>query len=285
MFSRVVRRTQLRRSGKIGAMTQIPAGWYPDPDPNQPVSAPGQKRQRYWDGQQWTEHVQPGVGQPAAPGGTLGGTQGGYDQGTATQDYQPMAPYAGGVQIARATTPDGQPLAGWWIRVAAFLIDTVIVSVVGALLGFTWVRQITEAYTDFIDQTRDAVRAGSAMPDTTDLMADIAGPLLAFSLLSLAVSFAYHAGFLKWKAATPGKLALGLRVRLRETPGPLSWATVVKRWVTQKGYAILTVVPILGSVIIIYPLLNGLWPLWDSRKQALHDKVAKTNVVRQRGAV
>jgi uncharacterized RDD family membrane protein YckC len=26
-------------------------------------------------------------------------------------------------------------------------------------------------------------------------------------------------------------------------------------------------------------LLNGLWPLWDDKKQGLHDKVAATNVV------
>jgi uncharacterized RDD family membrane protein YckC len=41
-------------------------------------------------------------------------------------------------------------------------------------------------------------------------------------------------------------------------------------------------VPILGSVLGLYPVLNLLWPLWDDKKQALHDKVAKTNVVRTR---
>jgi hypothetical protein len=33
-------------------MTQIPAGWYPDPAPQ---TLPG--RLRYWDGAAWTEHV------------------------------------------------------------------------------------------------------------------------------------------------------------------------------------------------------------------------------------
>jgi uncharacterized RDD family membrane protein YckC len=28
------------------------------------------------------------------------------------------------------------------------------------------------------------------------------------------------------------------------------------------------------------PLLDGLWPLWDKRNQALHDKVANTVVIR-----
>lgn len=41
-----------------------PAGWYPDPE------QPGQ--QRYWDGQQWTEHRAPLAPQPAAQWSTPG---------------------------------------------------------------------------------------------------------------------------------------------------------------------------------------------------------------------
>src|SRR4051794_6622218 len=33
--------------------------------------------------------------------------------------------------------------------------------------------------------------------------------------------------------ATPGKLLLGLRVRLRETPGPMPLGTILVRWLTQ----------------------------------------------------
>ena len=42
---------------------------------------------------------------------------------------------------------------------------------------------------------------------------------------------------------------------------------------------LLNVVPGIGSVASLFPLLDGLWPLWDRKKQALHDKAAKTNVV------
>ena len=37
-----------------------------------------------------------------------------------------------------------------------------------------------------------------------------------------------------------------------------------------------------GSIGGIYSLLNYLWPIWDDKNQALHDKLAKTNVVRIR---
>ena len=36
----------------------------------------------------------------------------------------------------------------------------------------------------------------------------------------------------------------------------------------------------IGSLIFYVPwLLDGLWPLWDDRNQALHDKVANTFVI------
>lgn len=258
-------------------MTQIPAGWYPDPDPQQPEP----KGQRYWDGQQWTEHVQPAPGQPA-PAQTAYGEPG---PGGAPA-YTPMAPYGGGVQIARATTPDGQELAGWWMRVAAYLMDGVIVGVLSVIVALPWMRQIFDAYGDFFASAVDAAESGSGtVPGQAELMAEIAGPLVTVSLIGLAISLVYHATFLRWKAATPGKLALGLRVRLRETPGQLSWGTILKRWFGQFGYALLSAVPVLGSVASLYPLIDGLWPLWDTKKQALHDKIAATNVVRQRNSV
>ena len=47
-------------------MTQIPAGWYPDPASGQPgpygEPGPVPQGQRYWDGTGWTEHVAAGAG-------------------------------------------------------------------------------------------------------------------------------------------------------------------------------------------------------------------------------
>ncbi len=240
-------------------MTQIPAGWYPDPDPNAPGGPNGQ---RWWDGTQWTEHIQPGAGQGMA-GQAVG----------APVQYGAAAP---------ATTPDGQPLAGWWQRVGAYVIDVLIVSPIALLLAWPWVRQIGSAYAELIDEALRSAEQGGVVPDQAQLMADIAGPLAVLTVIGIVVNFVYHVSFLKWKAATPGKFVLGLRVRLRETPGALSWGTVLLRWLGQNWYAAMSVVPLLGSLASLYPLLDGLWPLWDSKKQALHDKVAKTNVVRIR---
>ena len=86
-----------------------------------------------------------------------------------------------------------------------------------------------------------------------------------------------------WQQATPGKLLLGLRVRLRERPGPMPLPTVLLRWVGQFGVGRrLGLIPFVGTIGSIYSLLDYLWPLWDDKKQAIHDKIAKTNVVRVR---
>jgi uncharacterized RDD family membrane protein YckC len=93
------------------------------------------------------------------------------------------------------------------------------------------------------------------------------------------VRFVYEVGFLKGFAATPGKMVLGLQVRLRSRPGPLPWGTVLLRWFSQFGYGLLSVIPFVGYVSSVYWLLDYLWPLWDGKRQALHDKAAATNVV------
>ena len=38
-------------------------------------------------------------------------------------------------------------------------------------------------------------------------------------------------------------------------------------------------VPFISGIYFIIFLLDGQWPLWDDKRQALHDKVASTQVV------
>jgi uncharacterized RDD family membrane protein YckC len=235
---------------------QIPAGWYADPAPAEPGRPP---QQRYWDGQQWTEHLAP-----------AGGPSGGQAAGPT---YGPPP----------ATTPDGQRLSGWWMRVWAYLLDALVVFSLATAIGWPFMHKVVNAYSDFFSQAVRAAENGTTPPSQSDLLSQIAGPLAGFVAVYVAVSFVYQVGFLKTLQATPGKLALGLRVRLRERPGPMSWGTVILRWLVQNAASFVSVIPVLGTVAGLYPLLDGLWPLWDEKKQALHDKAARTNVVRVRG--
>jgi uncharacterized RDD family membrane protein YckC len=247
-------------------------GWHPDPVP----PPPGQPAQlRYWDGTRWTEHTAPA--QPPAAGQ-------GYGVPPAYAGIYGAGPAQGAVHAgSKATTPDGVPLAGWWHRVGAFLIDSIIVGVVAALLALPWLRDAIDLYGGWFDELLRTSEAGTTSTvDTGQLQRDLARPLAFILGIQLLVGFCYHVGFLAWKQATPGKLLVGLRVRLRETPGPMPLATVLLRWLGQFGVGIFGLIPLVGSVTGLYSLLDVLWPLWDDKKQAVHDKVAKTNVVRVR---
>ena len=250
-------------------------GWHPDPVPPQP----GQTAQlRYWDGTRWTEHVAPAQQQPAPQFGQYAGQQAGPYAGQYAA--APPAAYAGG--RPPATTPDGVPLAGWWQRVLAYVIDAVVVGLVAGLLAVPWIRDMWETYRDWFRDALDSSSSGAGTVDTAELQRDLFVPLTISLGIQLAVGFAYHVGFLLWRQATPGKLLLGLRVRRRQQPGPLPVGTVLLRWVAQFGPGALGIIPVVGTLTGIYSLLDHLWPLWDDQKQAIHDKVAGTNVVRTR---
>ena len=239
-------------------MTTQP-GWHPDPMP--PASPQHPPQLRYWDGTRWTEHVAP-MQQPS---------------------YAQAYPQAYAAPGRQTTTPDGVRLAGWWQRVGAYLIDGLLIGLVTGVLAFHFYREAWHVLHDYVQQAVDDADAGrQSTVDQGQLQRDLIKPLAGVVAIQLVISFAYYTGFLMWKQATIGKLALGLRVRLREKPGPMSFGTVALRWLGQFGIGILGLIPFVGSITGLYALLDDLWPLWDNDRQALHDKIAKTNVVRIR---
>jgi uncharacterized RDD family membrane protein YckC len=117
---------------------------------------------------------------------------------------------------------------------------------------------------------------GAFFRDYMDLML----PVVTWSALAgFVVWMVYGSLMLRYKGATVGKIACGIAVRLREQPGQLPWSAIFVRLLVQQGIALTVVVPVLYLALIWFPWLDGLWPLWDKKKQALHDKAARTNVV------
>lgn len=283
-------------------MTQSPAGWYPEPDPNH-VGPPG--RLRYWDGTRWTEHVHDPEAQPPPPAGPpahpdpSGPSQGGFAPIGGTQPEYPSSPPAypsyptGQEQYGQApygqpyaaasygnepTTPDGERLAGWWQRVLAAILDFFIQIPLIVAASIPVIASQWGEITDWFDDLTDAVEANGAAPPEPAIFDVSTGPGIALVLSGAIASLLYSVVFLAWKQATPGKLVVGLRVRRRESPD-LPGGTIAARvgFVSLIGIGT-QVIPIL----FVISLLDVLWPLWDSKKQALHDKVAGTNVVRTR---
>lgn len=269
------------------------AGWYDDPQDANLL--------RYWDGVTWTEHTSPrqkpdldqaSTGSPADPyaAGTqqqgqppqypsYGAPQGqqgdpyGAPQGQQGGWGQPMPGGGYTTTVSGPTTPDGQPIASWGMRLLARILDAIIVGVIGSALSTAVVPGFFDNYTDWITSGTTS----GTMPS------DVASDFMKFSLIIAVLGFVYELLMLKFLGATVGKLATGLRVRLRDEPGPLSWGTSAIRAAVWQGPSLLSMVQTLSYVTGLFNLLNGLWPLWDSKKQSLNDKFAKTNVVRKRG--
>ena len=243
-----------------------PGGWYPDPvNPAQ---------ERYWDGWQWSRNTRPGTGAPNAGYGQAPYAP--YPQSQPTRAVGYATARAGSVQAT--TTADGVPLASWWWRALAVLIDYMITTAIVAVITFpVWQTLYANLLSSF-DAVLDAQRSGVIPPtiNPTDLIS--ASNQLIVTLVTLAVGMLYHVGFLRWKSATPGKLICGLRVvpvdRGRD-PGPLPWSSVVIR-------ASIWVLPGISAFLGLITLVDVLFPLWHPKRQALHDIAAKTQVVRPR---
>ncbi len=97
----------------------------------------------------------------------------------------------------------------------------------------------------------------------------VAAPVL------LIVAAAYFPLTMRRRGQTWGKQLARIRV-VGADGGPVSTGTVIVRDVVGK-FAIFTVLAVIA--LFVPTIVNFLWPLLDSRNQALHDKMAQTFVV------
>jgi uncharacterized RDD family membrane protein YckC len=150
----------------------------------------------------------------------------------------------------------GVPLASWGSRVAATLIDWLILLVPAIVLTVIVV----------------AIAAGS---DTGGIVTGI----LSF-LAYLVVLFIYAPVLMMREGEnngkTWGKQVIGIRV-VRDNSQAMSFGWAALREIAVKGL----LVSIASSILPLIPwLLDNLWPLWDDENRALHDMVCSTHVVR-----
>ncbi len=131
--------------------------------------------------------------------------------------------------------------AGFWIRVAAAIIDTIVVLIITLPILFGIYG--SEYFTS---------------PDLEKGPADF--------LISYVFPAAATIALWVLVGATPGKLVCGLRVVDVETGDRLAlWQAIVRY---------------LGYFISMIPLFLGIfWVGWDKRKQGFHDKLARSLVV------
>jgi uncharacterized RDD family membrane protein YckC len=149
----------------------------------------------------------------------------------------------------------GRPLASWGSRLAAYLVDGLILIVPVVVLTIIVV----------------AIATGS---DVAGWVTGVIG-FLAY----IVVAFLY-APFLmardgRYNGQTWGKQMLGIRV-IRDGGEPMTFGLGALREIVVKGLG----VGIAASIIPFIPwFLNFFWPLWDDQNRALHDMVVSTHVV------
>src|ERR671916_479864 len=233
-----------------------PGGWYADPvDPT---------RERYWDGWQWSRNTRAREGQPP-PYAAAGAPSG------------PPAPAASGSRPARVATPaDGVRLSGWWWRVLAAVLDYLLLSAVVTIIGAPLWMPVYEAVLAYFEAIVAAQRAGVPPPamEPNQLFPIRAQVLL--TALSVGLGMIYHVLFLRWRGATPGKLACRLRVVPVDRGlhrGGLTWGAAIIR-------AAIWVLPGISSLLALVTVVDALYPLWQPKRQGLHDLAVKTQVVR-----
>jgi uncharacterized RDD family membrane protein YckC len=140
--------------------------------------------------------------------------------------------------------------AGFWLRGVAFLVDVVLV----ALLG-TGGAMLVDLAVQTGGMISSAPEAGLEWLGTT-----------ATSLLAVLMALCYFTLFVGLRGQTPGKMLLGLKI-IRTTGEEVRYGRALVRWI--------------GQCLGLLPLGLGFLPVaFSRRKQALHDKIAGTYVVR-----
>jgi uncharacterized RDD family membrane protein YckC len=258
------------QAGRLVDDEPRPAGWYRDPAPANPAFP---TTVRFWDGKQWTGRTRHATKrQRQSWEAELAREQHARAEEQARR-LQAVASPARVQAMAEAqrrlVTIDGQELSGWWRRVFARVVDGILLEVLVTLVAWPFISDFFRAVRTYADQAVLAQQVGQPLPDPSDLNATLVATMAKLLLVALVVSTVYECGFLKAFGATPGKMALGIEVRLCARPGPMSWGTVLLRWF---GRLVCGLIPF---------CLDALWPLWDPRRQAIHDHVADTQVCRR----
>lgn len=134
--------------------------------------------------------------------------------------------------------------AGFWIRVGAKLIDSLIIGIIDLVIMFIF--------------------GGFPSPATGNTF--MAGSLIA-TLLQWGLAIAYPTYFVGKFAATPGKMACGLKV-VRSDGSPVSYGRACGRMFAE----------MLSGLILG---IGYLMVAFDDECRALHDRICDTRVIRK----
>lgn len=155
----------------------------------------------------------------------------------------PVPPAGAGGETSLPEIPEVVEYAGFWRRVGAQIIDTFILNVVVFFGAF--VMGIGAGVTGLVEPSALTVLGG---------------------LFGGVVPVVYFVWFWARTGATPGKMALGLRVVAADDQPPTGMQSFIR---------FLGTIP---SSLVFF--LGYLWMLWDAERRCWHDILAGTRVIR-----
>ena len=143
---------------------------------------------------------------------------------------------------------DEHQLASWGRRLAALLVDIVVLGLAIAIALFA---------------------AGMPAGELRERVEN--GETLLVVILFLIPEAIYYTWMVGSRSQTIGKMVLGIKIVDAESRAPIGYPRAFRRWLSTAA---------LRTLFWIPAIVDHLWPLRDGRNQALHDKFARSVVVR-----
>jgi uncharacterized RDD family membrane protein YckC len=184
----------------------------------------------------------------------------------------------------------GLPLASPWERLAARLLDGLIISavtvvpflvVVTALLFFVFAGSTSTP-------SSTSAAPGDGAADISIALRYVVLYLVLFTAVVIAQTIASYWLEVVYQGRhgqTIGKRTLKIHVVPLTAGARVDRELLRRRWLATNWVQLVLCIPILGwflaSILAMYNTLDGLWLLWDKPfQQCLHDKYAQTTVVK-----
>lgn len=146
--------------------------------------------------------------------------------------------------------------AGFGIRFLAYWVDFLILFPLGLMIQ------------QMMGNSPFAVFQAQSLSDIQKIQSS-SNSLLGMAI-ALPLVLAYYLIFwVNYDGATPGKKLLGIKI-IKDNGEKLTYPAAFIRWI---GYMI-------SAATMFFFGIGYLWIIWDKKKQALHDKIAGTVVVR-----
>jgi len=183
-------------------------------------------------------------------------------QGYVRPGYGPPGGYA--PPVPRSTGPGGVPLAEFGERLLAYLLDGLVLAAILILPAVAVMVALLVPYAHAVDS------AANGQPHVAVIVGSFFWMFVLIFGLQFLGTYLYQVTYQLRAGQTVGKRVMRLKVVDAGSGASMAAAAARKRWIIH----------LLFGFVGPLAYLDGLWQLWDPQKQTLHDKVARTVVVR-----